>query len=58
MDCCLAGAEGKEKELLFRDADVEAYPQQLAPQAKPLYQAKESSLVPDCFLTVHFLQKT
>ena len=25
---------------------------------KPLYQARESSLVPDCLLTVHFLQKT
>ena len=24
---------------------------------KPLYQARESSLVPDCLLTVHFLQK-
>ena len=25
---------------------------------KPLFQARESSLVPDCLLIVHFLQKT
>ena len=25
---------------------------------KPLYQARESNLVPLCLLTVHFLQKT
>ena len=25
---------------------------------KPIYQARESSLVPHCLLTVHFLQKT
>ena len=33
-------------------------PLTLALTGKPLYQARESSLVPDCLLTVHFLQKT
>ena len=28
------------------------------PASKPLYQARESSLVPLCLMTVHFLQKT